>query len=49
LQAAPAAAQPAPEPAGFWTRRRLALAVGALLAVHVALAVESLVLENPTN
>ena len=48
---------PAPVPAGppatppraaFWTRARLALAVGLLLTVHLVLAVSSLVQENPT-
>ncbi|MGE3822410.1 MAG: ArnT family glycosyltransferase, partial [Isosphaeraceae bacterium] len=32
----------------FWTRPRLALAVTALLTLHLSLAVRSLVLENPT-
>src|SRR5437868_1317328 len=32
----------------FWTRARLALAVGMLLAIHLALAVNSLLRENPT-
>ena len=37
-----------PAPPRFWTRTRLALAVGLLLAVHVGLAVTSLIQENPT-
>ncbi len=42
--------EPTPEPArpGFWTRGRLALAVAALLTLHVSVAVRSLVRENPT-
>src|SRR5437762_12361421 len=32
----------------IWTRKRLALAVAVLLAIHLALAVNSLVRENPT-
>src|SRR5438270_174473 len=47
---------PAPTPAGaghlgppgFWTKRRVALAVVVLLSVHLTLAVRSLVRENPT-
>ncbi len=32
----------------FWTRRRLVLAVSGLLTIHLALAVSSLLQENPT-
>jgi len=46
---APAATPAAPtQPAGFWTRTRVALAVVFLLSVHWALAVVSLLGENPT-
>src|SRR4051812_2514210 len=55
--ASPEAASPPPaSPAqascaqaeGFWNRRRTGLAIGALIAVHLTLAVRSLVRENPT-
>ncbi|MEJ7638939.1 MAG: glycosyltransferase family 39 protein, partial [Singulisphaera sp.] len=32
----------------FWTRSRIALAVGVLVSIHLVLAVRSLVLESPT-
>jgi hypothetical protein len=41
----PTAASPEPS---FWTRRRLVLAVFALTMVHLALAISSLLQENPT-
>ena len=44
----PPAAPPAEASPRFWTRSRLAVAVLALLSVHLVLAVRSLVLENPT-
>ena len=42
------AGPPWPHRLRFWTRTRLALAVGLLLAIHLVLAVQSLVQENPT-
>ncbi len=45
---APAARKPEPTSPIFWSRRRVTLAAIALLAVHGALAVASLLRENPT-
>ena len=39
---------PAADPPRYWSRTRLAIAVGLLLAIHGTLAVRSLVRENPT-
>ena len=44
----PTSPEPAPPPAGFWTRLRVALAVVLLLAIHGALEVRSLLQENAT-
>lgn len=53
--ATPPQPKPAPErsiassePTPFWTSWRLGLAVFALLTLHVTLAIQSLILENPT-